>query len=231
MGRKTRTILITLNVICLLILIIFAPLAMYLFSMPSYMSLYKEHNVTENIAEDDLVSITANLISFFQNKEEVQRFEPEGDAPAFTAAERSHLEDVRDVTNMLLSLFYASLILFVLFTILLLSRDMVKFFRSMGVVFVAAASGVMVILLLLYILSRNFWVFFEQFHQVFFPQGNYMFPGDSLLITLFPLGFFYSYFLRMVTASGVILAVLLVVGIVFLNINKLRELKETGWKK
>lgn len=31
-----------------------------------------------------------------------------------------------------------------------------------------------------------FSYFFEKFHQVLFPQGNWIFPADSMLITVFP---------------------------------------------
>jgi len=229
-NRKLRKTIIAFNTLWVVILIIFAPLSVYLFSMPNYMSLYKHNQVTESIAEDDLVRITGNLIGFFKNSQDIEKIKPAGSAPAFTDAEINHLEDVRAVTNKLLILFYSSLILFVLFTILLIHKKIGLFLKSMGMVFVSAASAVVLILLLLYTLSSNFWVFFEQFHQVFFPQGNYMFPADSLLITLFPIGFFYQFFLKLVATSGVILVVMLVVGILFLNIDKLKNARRQDGK-
>ncbi len=229
-NKRIRSIFIVLNIIFVAILIIFAPLAMYLFNLPTYFSLYEEHNVTETISEDELAKITSNLINFFRNREEIVVFEPEGIAPAFTDNEISHLEDVRVLTNRLLTLFYSSLVLFTLSVASFIIKKTELFFKSMGIIFIGSASVVMVFLLLLYILSQNFWIFFEYFHQIFFPQGNYIFPADSLLITLFPIGFFNQFFLKMVLTSVIILIIVMLLGIICLYINQLR-LKGAGWKK
>ncbi len=220
-NRRIRATVIAFNIIFVAVIIIFAPLSVYLFSLPNYFSLYEEHNVTEELERDELLKITGNLINFFRNTEPIQRFEPSGDVPAFTDDQISHLEDVRVLTNRLLIIFYSSLVLFILSSLLLISGR-ADFFRSMGIIFVGAASTVAAILLMLYLGSQNFWIFFEQFHLIFFPQGNYTFPADSLLITLFPIGFFYQFFLRLVTASGIILVIVLGLGILFLNIKRLK---------
>ena len=34
---------------------------------------------------------------------------------------------------------------------------------------------------------------FEAFHRIFFPQGNYTFPADSVLITLYPGEYFFAF--------------------------------------
>ncbi len=228
LNRKIRATVIAFNIIFVAVLIILSPLAMYLFNMGQYFSLYEQHQVTQSISEQDLTKITGNLINFFRNREEIIPFEPEGPAPAFTDNEISHLEDVRVLTDRLLIIFYSSLGLFVLSSILLVSKKIALFFKSMGLVFVGSAGLVGAILVLLYLFSQNFWVFFEQFHQVFFPQGNYMFPADSLLITLFPLGFFHQFFLKMVMTSGIVLAIVLLLGFLFLYANKLQLRKQDG---
>ena len=55
-----------------------------------------------------------------------------------------------------------------------------------------------------------FEFFFEVFHQVFFPQGNYSFPANSLLIQAFPLPFW-------MIMTGLILGLLVVswIGLFF----------------
>ena len=42
--------------------------------------------------------------------------------------------------------------------------------------------------------SVKFDYLFRQFHLVFFPQGNWMFPSDYSLIMLFPKSFFFDGF-------------------------------------
>ncbi|MBN2073710.1 MAG: hypothetical protein JW770_07185, partial [Actinobacteria bacterium] len=70
----------------------------------------------------------------------------------------------------------------------------------------------LLLFLILFILSENFSFLFGRFHLAFFPQGNYSFPEDSLLISMFPLRFFKDYFISMVICSGTISLVSLISG-------------------
>lgn len=57
----------------------------------------------------------------------------------------------------------------------------------------------------------NWNTLFTAFHQVFFPQGNWMFPANSLLIQTYPIESFVQYataFGLLVILSGILLAVL-----------------------
>ena len=78
---------------------------------------------------------------------------------------------------------------------------------------------------LLYFLGNNFWALFEKFHYIFFPQGNWAFPEGSLIITIFPFGFFYDFFFKLITVSLIIAGILLagaIAGIAVAN-SKLKE--------
>jgi uncharacterized membrane protein len=63
--------------------------------------------------------------------------------------------------------------------------------------------------ILLYFFGNNFWALFEKFHYIFFPQGNWAFPEGSLIITIFPFGFFSDFFYKLITVALVISVVLL----------------------
>jgi len=105
----------------------------------------------------------------------------------------------------------------------MLFTDKKKNLRKIGLVFLWSSAIVLFIFLILYILSSNFSYLFENFHTVFFPQGNYMFSEESLLITLFPFGFFYQYFIRLVISSSIIAILLVIIGTACIFIQKKKE--------
>ena len=69
----------------------------------------------------------------------------------------------------------------------------------------------LLISLVLSIISFNFM--FTLFHNLFFPQGNWLFPANSLLIQTFPLGFFISISYKIFLLS-------LILGIIILFLGK-----------
>lgn len=127
----------------------------------------------------------------------------DGKAPLsanFTALEASHLNDVRRVMN-LTDLFF---LISILGTILLLRYNQQNWrtlLRS-GSYTLLISMGILALLTLL-----SFSFTFTLFHLVFFPQGNWAFPADSLLIQAFPLEFFVGVTVKMVLiALGVSMA-------------------------
>ncbi|MDZ7838159.1 MAG: DUF1461 domain-containing protein [Actinomycetota bacterium] len=219
-----RKIFIALTAITLMIIIILGPFALYFFNTNTYMELYRQNQVTESIEKAHLEKITINLIEFFKNKSEIIIYDPPGAAPPFTLQEISHLKDVRVLTNWLLAVFYISAALFAVSLVMLFYSNKAKFIRSAGWSLVTGTSLVMILLVFLYLFSSNFMFLFEKFHQIFFPQGNYIFPADSLLITLFPMGFFYQYFLKLITASGIMWLFSLLLGIILLKTERIKKL-------
>ncbi|MFH0701290.1 MAG: DUF1461 domain-containing protein [Candidatus Woesearchaeota archaeon] len=104
----------------------------------------------------------------------------------YTSSEISHLQDVRGVMKGERYLFIAVY----LAVILLFGASMKnkvfsnKLLRYGGI----TTAIIMGIILLFFLISFN--EVFTLFHQLFFPQGNWMFAPDSLLIQTFPLNFF-----------------------------------------
>lgn len=123
----------------------------------------------------------------------------------YTALEISHLDDVKKVISLAHYWFYFSLVV-VAGMILYYLKDkfkLKKLFLWGGI----TTTAVMGVILLLGIISFN--SSFTVFHQIFFPQGNWQFPVDSLLIQTFPLGFF-------IEISLFIFILTLIEGIVFI---------------
>lgn len=123
----------------------------------------------------------------------------------YTSLERSHLEDVKKVISVANYWFYLSLVI-VAGMILYYLKDRFKLKKLFlwGGITTATMMG---IIILLAIISFN--SSFTVFHQIFFPQGNWQFPADSLLIQTFPLEFF-------IEISFFIFILTLIEGIVFI---------------
>lgn len=103
----------------------------------------------------------------------------------YTALELSHLEDVRIVMSTADKLFYVSLILGFLLLLYGFKRKLLS-----KLLLYSGISIVSVIGLILSITLISFNFSFTVFHEQFFPQGNWQFSADSLLIQTFPLDFF-----------------------------------------
>ena len=108
-----------------------------------------------------------------------------GELPFMTPNEASHMEDVKWLATTLL---YALAGLIALLTFF--------FAHAHPPERTAMLMTPLLVLLLLQIplvrLFQNFTVGFEKFHQVFFPQGNYSFPSNSVLISTYNESFFAS---------------------------------------
>ncbi len=103
----------------------------------------------------------------------------------FIQSEVLHLKDV----HVLFVYFY----LFGLIAIILFW----KFFRRQRVPRKYLAITCAAIFLFTLILAIFFPFFFEIFHKVLFPQGNFSFPEDSLLIQTFPPIFWFLQFIEL----------------------------------
>ena len=147
-----------------------------------------------------------DVFGFFRDKEELRFFE--GD-------QASHLQDVKDIIQPLDVIYYVLIGLLLLLLIWVSYHDSKNFLTNLfKVTFIAPliAIGLMVVLGLLFL---NFGSAFESFHQVFFPQGNYTFPVDSLLITLFPLTFFKAAAFKMFLDATIKSVIVILLTLVF----------------
>ena len=103
----------------------------------------------------------------------------------YTAKEYSHLEDVQDVMKGVKIVFIVGLLL--LFGLVVYSwKDRKRLLKYGGVSTVVFVGVVLMFSLVAFKYTFTF------FHQIFFPQGNWQFAVDSLLIQTFPLEFFIS---------------------------------------
>ncbi len=96
----------------------------------------------------------------------------------YSAAERAHLADVRRLIR-------AGKFLLIMSLVVLLTA----WGTGSRQAFWRAGLFVLGLTLVLAVLGRDFQAFWLRFHELFFPQGNFLFPRTSLLITLYPESF------------------------------------------
>ena len=208
MNSKTGKIKKTfsfINSILLIIIILFTPLAYYIFNPGYYETLYEDNGVFSILNKRDVLDITEEIFKFFTGRtttlQTIQvRYSDESmsTAASFRPDEISHLSDVRILLVRIFILYCGSIILFVIMTFLLIEKNIKNFIRNLGAMFIISSSFMLLFIIIL----------------------NYAFPEGSLIITLFPSGFFYDFFIRLILSSTIISAVLLVTGIIFISIFK-----------
>lgn len=122
----------------------------------------------------------------------------------FTPNEIDHLDDVRRLIYFSRITLILSLLLLALLWFLHRRRHTTfKFLKHLKSMSLLSFWGSIIIVIFFFL----FWEFaFVSFHQLFFPQGNWAFPADSLLINLYPNIFWQSafglYFLLVLLIAG-----------------------------
>ncbi len=170
-------------------LVIFLATMVFILLLPIYFLLWQQSLIvktvitTQNIEvidEKQLTDLTKQTLNFLLNKSQLPNI--------FTENETAHMADVALLVRQG---FYVLLITILL---LILLYIFFKFLGSPEVFYKLFRSGAIFSMILLFVLALlvliDFTVNFLYFHNIFFPQGNFIFPESSLLIQIFPERFF-----------------------------------------
>ena len=212
-NKKIKKLIIALGAVSLFIIIILVPLRLNIYNIETYKNLYEKNNVFNDVNQNDALKLTSGIIKLLKNGENIERFALKSSFSFFTDDEISHLYDVRLLIQKILMLLYISMMIFFIFILLLFQKRFFLFLKDVSLVFIFSSCFTILLIVLLYFFGTNFITLFEGFHQIFFPQGNWAFPEDSLLITLLPLNFFYEFFTILLKASLLTSVILLALGL------------------
>lgn len=174
--------------ILLIVFCVLLPIFLLLFSYKSIL-IFVDYNTEQQ-----------KVIDFLEGKEKLEA--------DITALEIDHLNDVKEVMKNLDLVFY--FLLLVLTLIITYTYKNKPFLKKLF--FYGGITTLSFIFLFFILTLTNFNFIFTTFHQIFFPQGNWIFPTDSLLIQTFPLEFF-------VRISTKIFLLTIVFGIGFMLVN------------
>ncbi|MBW2969761.1 DUF1461 domain-containing protein [Candidatus Woesearchaeota archaeon] len=154
--------------------------------MLSFFILITDSHYTYSLVKEEHAQPTKELVHYLVWQGQM----PE----VFNAEEQLHLQDVKQLIKYAFITF--------LLTILVLiycSSELKKAIRQGTILLLAILGACFVI---------PFEVLFTKFHQIFFPQGNWIFPPDSTLITFYPANFFATYALS-IAVYAIFLALIL----------------------
>ena len=130
-----------------------------------------------------------------------------GGGGAFTPAEYSHMADVRSVfITAQIAAVCAALVLIWLALRGWRRRALARLVRA------GAVSALVAVAVIGVLAAVAFDAAFLLFHQVFFPQGNFLFAPDSNLLAIYPESYFYGVSLRIGAAFVALAGVLAVVS-------------------
>jgi len=212
--RETETnaiekkILVIISIALLVFLIFNAAFFMVLFDKSFYDKGFQKYGQYDELGVMGVRRVIDNLINYLTSESsDISKIEA---FIGFTPDEKAHLVDVRNLIHQFKVLGIIALVLFLLILIRLnMLRDLKPGARKILIYGTITTLG---LLLVIFLLSLNFPSFFEGFHKALFPQGNYTFPADYLLIKLFPQQFFQDYAKKMFFHTALMSLILLFLG-------------------
>jgi len=156
-----------------------------------------------NLFFTELNSEQQNVVNFLKYDEELRL--------NFTLDEVSHLEDVKLLMKYLDYLFYALLLgLTLIITNFKRNTEYIrKLFLYGGI---SSVGGLLIVLLFVLFLWNQT---FTYFHMIFFPQGNWQFAFDSVLIKTFPIDFFFTISRNMFITAGFLGSIFILLSLLF----------------
>jgi integral membrane protein (TIGR01906 family) len=184
-----QRILVIASIILLVLIIFSASFFMTFFNRGFYNKEFKKYGQYDELGTMGVQKTVDYLIKYLTSENSDINQIPE--LNGFTAEEKSHLEDVRKIINVVKWMGIISLVLLIAALVrLYILKD---FNQNLKRIFVYGSIAAFALLVILFVISLNFPSFFESFHKLLFPQGNYTFPANYLLIKLFPEGFFMDF--------------------------------------
>ncbi len=183
--------------LCVFLVILLSPLIIISNYTPTY------YEALEYRAQHELNNATSymdEITSFLFGNSELT---------SFTYEEASHMQDVK---NLLI----ASIIFLGVWILVIFNYLTIKGFDKN--IFIKPSLTVLITIFFLGIVSfLNFNISFEYFHRIFFPMGNYVFPYDSLLITLFPQEFFYKKSMEIIFYTSLLSIITIILSFLLSN--------------
>lgn len=168
--QRYDSFLTVISVSLLSFIIYFVSFSTWVYNQNFYDSLFEKTNVEINQAQD----LTKDLFIYFRNNNySVPTIK------MLNVDENSHIRDVKIVINDVFKLFYFVITIFAL-TLFFVKKKQKVFFYG----------GILGIILPFILLIANFSFIFTIFHEIFFPQGNWIFPANSTLVATYTLDFF-----------------------------------------
>ena len=131
-------------------------------------------------------NIYNNLINYFHSNDNL--------LDIYNYREITHLKDVKNVILYLNVLFY--ILLIILLFLIYKNYENIDSILLYSFIFIISLTFILILFTLF-----NFDFLFDKFHKMFFNDNSWIFDNDSIIIKLFPKGFFIDSLLRILELS------------------------------
>ena len=194
-----------INILSVLLVLI-VPLITYGFNFISiafdqdlYTEEFSKYNVYENLRNYDIENINNDVLNYLTNRK-INLIESD----FFNQREKTHLLDVKILIQKVLTIYYYSIILFLLLFILLTFLYNYNFKLILKRILIILLNGSLLTVLytgLFFILSYfNFNFVFDLFHKTFFSPGTFTFnPAFENIVVLYPQDLFFDFLINIVS--------------------------------
>lgn len=189
MGKKKLLIILILIAIILnlLLLVYLTSYKLNVFNEDFYKKEFTKYNVYGIFPDKDIDKINSEILMYLKDKR--------GDfnKDLFNQREIDHLNDVKSVMQKADIFYYSLIILSIILITILFRLDKKHFLINIAsVLFFSWLSILLSAVIAVCLISLNFENFFTLFHNVFFPQGNWLFNASDNIIKLYPSKLFYD---------------------------------------
>ena len=139
----------------------------------------------------------------------------------FSLAEKSHMEDVKKLFGLAYLIESITGVVFLsIFFVFIFQK---KFRLIARWLFRGSLISLILLFLIVSVSFIHFEAIFNFFHIIFFPQGNWSFDASSMLISLFPVGFFEAIAIRIFSIGTGISSAVFVFGLLAIIYSKKRH--------
>lgn len=204
-----------INAIISFLLVLFIVAVMYLtsfnlnaFNESFYSREFKKYNIYGKFPAEDIDKLNSGLLLYLKDKND------DFNKELFNQQEIGHLKDVKSVIQKINILYCIMLIILIILIALLFSLNRKGFLKNISVVlFFSGILALFAAVLLLILAKLNFDGVFTIFHNIFFPEGGWLFSASDNIIRLYPAEFFYDMAKRIFLSVVLYGNILILVGI------------------
>lgn len=175
-------------------------------------------NVYSRLPGMDINSINRNVVDYLSNKDIMHR-------DFLNERELQHLEDVKNIVQLAISILYFLIFSFLILFSLLYTAFMDKkiFIKNLGLALIFGSVLALSISAVFFFAAYvDFSGFFDRFHGLFFELGTWTFDaGTENIVNLYPEQFFYDLGYKIWMNSFIASLVLLIIGIILYRKNRI----------
>lgn len=226
-----------------ILMILIVPVVIYLYNFNSiafdenfYKKEFSKYNVYNNLKNNDIENINNDVLNYLQFEKNNNLIENN----FFNEREKIHLLDVKDLIQIILSIYYFSMISIILLVITLIIFLKFNFRIIVKKLLIILAIGNLLTLLdavLFFLLSKfNFNFVFDLFHKTFFSPGTFTFnPELENIVVLYPENLFFDFLVKIISntilSSIIILSFSISISFIFFKPNFIKFFKKISTVK